>query len=185
MRVQLTWGALWACLASLLFVSPLQAAVPSSAAQLDRYLQARASLGHFGGAVLVAENGKLLLAKGYGMASRSPARANSINTRFLTASITKQFTAVAVLKLRDSGKLTLDDRLCDWIERCPQSWAPITLRQVLGHRSGIWDYESALDIGNWDSRREWYCKSYRDSGVSPLKIAAVDTYLRSVGLLIH
>ena len=64
---------------------------------------------------------------------------NSVNTKFRTGSITKMFTATAVLMLRDEGKLRLDDSVCTYISDCPAAWRAITIRHLLMHYSGITD----------------------------------------------
>lgn len=113
--------------------------------RLDAYLSARASLGQFNGTVLVAQGGRILLEKGYGLAdvaNRVPATAA---TRYEIASISKMFTAAAVLRLQEAGKLTTGDTICRYVERCPDAWSTITIAQLLHHTSGIPDYESALD----------------------------------------
>ena len=91
----------------------------------------------FSGAALVARQGHVLLQKGYGAASRRFRRPNTERTQFRIASISKQFTAVAVLLLHARGKLDLHDRACDYIPDCPPAWADITLHQLLTHTSGI------------------------------------------------
>jgi CubicO group peptidase (beta-lactamase class C family) len=58
------------------------------------------------------------------------------------------FTSMAVLKLRDRGKLRLDDSLAQWVLDCPAAWRPITIQQLMRHTSGIPDYEEALEIGS-------------------------------------
>ena len=64
------------------------------------------------------------------------------------ASISKMFTALAALKLRDRGALSLDDSLCDHLDPCPEAWRPVTLRHLIHHRSGIPDYEERLELGS-------------------------------------
>ncbi len=118
------------------------------ASALDRYMQTRANLGQFSGSVLVAKDGKILLSKGYGFASFELAVPNKAGTKFRAASITKQFTAMAILQLRDAGKLRLDDPLCRFIDNCPDAWKPVTLLQIIHHESGIPDYEEALGLGS-------------------------------------
>jgi CubicO group peptidase (beta-lactamase class C family) len=91
----------------------------------------------FSGAALVARRGRVLLRKGYGAASRRWKRPNSERTQFRIASISKQFTAVAILLLQGRGKLDVHDHVCDYISDCPAAWADITLHQLLTHTSGI------------------------------------------------
>src|SRR6185369_5860660 len=100
------------------------------------------------GAVLVSRNGKILLSKGYGYSDIASRTRNSADTRFRAASITKQFTAMAILQLRESGKLALSDSICRWFAPCPDTWKPVTLAHLIHHSSGIPDYEEKLELGS-------------------------------------
>ncbi len=134
----------------LCLVLPASAAAqPKDVAQaVDEYLTARTDLGRFSGAVLVARDGKVLLRKGYGFADVEKKLPYTPETQQDVASISKMFTAMAALKLRDQGKLRLDDPLCKYVDDCPEAWKPITLQQLMRHTSGIPDYEEALEIGS-------------------------------------
>jgi len=125
-------------------------ALPSQSlpAKLDAYMKARESLGQFSGAVLVSRNGKVLLSKGYGYSNIEKRTHNSETTEFRAASITKQFTAMAVLQLREAGKLSLTDSICKWIDKCPAVWQAVTLAHLIHHSSGIPDYEEKLELGS-------------------------------------
>ncbi len=118
------------------------------AAALDRYLSARTSLGRFSGAVLVAQRDRVLFRKGYGFADVSARTPYTPRTRHAVASITKMFTAMAVLKLRDAGALALDDSVCAHVAPCPGAWKPVTVRHLMRHTSGIPDYEEKLGLGS-------------------------------------
>jgi CubicO group peptidase (beta-lactamase class C family) len=115
---------------------------------LNKYLEARTRLGRFSGAVLVARGKEVLFEKGYGFADVEQRRAYTPTTPEPIASLSKMFTAMAVLKLRDAGKLKLDDPICAHLSNCPDSWTPITIQEVLRHTSGIPDYEEALELGS-------------------------------------
>lgn len=91
----------------------------------------------------VTVDNELVFARGYGQANvelQSPALAESV---YEVASLTKQFTAMAVLLLAQDGKLSLDDLLSRYLPGTPPAWAKITVRQVLTHTSGIPDYDDA------------------------------------------
>ena len=107
------------------------------AAELEAYMEQQAANLSFSGAALVARQGRVLLEQAYGLASRRYRRPNTVRTQFRIASISKQFTAVAVLLLHARGKLDVHDRACDYIPDCPPAWAEITLHQLLTHTSGI------------------------------------------------
>jgi CubicO group peptidase (beta-lactamase class C family) len=63
----------------------------------------------------------------------------ALNSRFRLASVSKQFTAAAILRLQDEGVLSVHDPLCKWIQPCPPAWAPIRLEHLLAHTSGVPD----------------------------------------------
>ena len=111
-------------------------------------MEARERLGQFSGAVLVAKGGVIQLEKGYGFADFEQAVPNSASTKFAGASLTKQFTAAAILQLSRAGKLALSDSLCRYIESCPSAWSAITIDQLVHHTSGIPDYEQRLELGS-------------------------------------
>lgn len=73
----------------------------SLSAKLDRYVQTYVDLELFSGAVLVAKEGEIVLCKGYGMANRELDVPNAIDTKFRIASMTKQFTAMAIMQLQE------------------------------------------------------------------------------------
>ncbi|HKD77599.1 MAG TPA: serine hydrolase domain-containing protein [Ktedonobacterales bacterium] len=108
--------------------------------QIDAYLNHLAATGVLTGTVLVARGGTVLIDKGYGLADEDQHLPNTAQTRFRIGSITKQFTAMAILMLQGSGKLHVQDHLCLYIANCPQDWQPITLQNLLTHTSGIPDY---------------------------------------------
>lgn len=109
------------------------------AARIDTYLTHLADSGVLSGAVLVAQNG-MLFSRGYGQADKDAGIPNTPQTRFRIGSITKQFTAMAILILQERGKLHVTDHLCLYITDCPQDWQPITIIHLLTHSSGIPDY---------------------------------------------
>ena len=102
----------------------------------DRYAQER----NFSGVCMVKRAGSSVFERAYGYASRPFRIPNRIDTRFDTASITKIFTAAAVLLLVEQGKLCLDDKIVDLIDlsgtKIP---ADVTIEQLLNHTSGIAD----------------------------------------------
>lgn len=139
-----------ACLV-LSFMTLTLPALPSAdsvAARADRYLSTRTSLGRFSGAVLIARGERVTLRKGYGFADVEARKPFTPETAQEVASISKMFTAMAALKLRDDGRLRLEDSLATWVPDCPVAWRPITVQQLMRHTSGIPDYEEALEIGS-------------------------------------
>jgi CubicO group peptidase (beta-lactamase class C family) len=73
----------------------------------------------------------------YGLANVQHQVPVKIETIFPLASITKQFTAAAILILQQDGKLKVSDKLCQYLEECPEQWSEITLYQLLSHASGL------------------------------------------------
>ncbi len=90
-----------------------------------------------GVALAVMKEGKLAKAAGYGLANveeKIPVRPETV---FRIASVGKQFIATGILLLVEDGKLTLDDRLGTLLDDAPPAWAPLTVRQLLSHTSGL------------------------------------------------
>lgn len=111
------------------------------AGQIDALVKQYVDLGQFNGAVLVAENGKVIFEKGYGLANLEWGIPNAPDTKFRLGSITKQFTAALVLQLVEEGKLSLDAKLSDVLPTYRKdTGARVTLRQLLNHTSGIPSY---------------------------------------------
>lgn len=131
--------------AAMIAATPAQAA-PKLDRQMATYLQARVDLGQFNGVVLVIKGDKVVFQKAYGWANVEQRVPNRMDTRFAVASITKQFTAAAILQLRDSGRLRLEDSICQYFEGCPDAWKPVTLKTLLNHTSGVPDYEEPLEL---------------------------------------
>ncbi len=118
-----------------------------SGENLDRIvLSFDKSEGGFCGSVLVAARGKVILEKGYGLADVGAQKPIGTDALWDWASVSKQFTAAAVLRLQDQKKLRLDDPLSKLFKDVPADKAKVTLRQILNHTSGI---ESGFKQG-WD-----------------------------------
>jgi CubicO group peptidase (beta-lactamase class C family) len=105
-------------------------------AALDRYVRELAGYG-YSGSVLVAQHGEVILDQGYGLADRARNVPFTADTLFDIASISKPFTAAAVLRLEMQGKLKVEDRLGRFFPEAPADKAAITLHQLLTHTSGL------------------------------------------------
>ena len=125
---------------SLLLLAVLCAPAQDIASKMDEYIQASSKARGFMGAALVARGGKVLLDKGYGSASIELNVPNTPANKFRLGSITKQFTAAAVMQLQEKGKLNVTDQACKYIDNCPEAWKPVTIHQLLSHTSGIPSY---------------------------------------------
>lgn len=109
--------------------------------KMDTYLNRAYRLWGFEGTVLVAVDGRVILEKGYGMANHDLNIPNSPDTRFYIGSITKQFTAAAILKLEEKGLLATDDPVTKYLPDFPADpWSRITMQQLLTHTSGLPNY---------------------------------------------
>jgi len=107
--------------------------------QLSEQLERWGGSGAFTGGVLVAQGDEILFRQVYGYADRSLGKPLALDSRFRLASVSKQFTAAAILRLQDEGVLSVDDPLCRWVDDCPAEWAPIRLHHLLSHTSGVPD----------------------------------------------
>ena len=135
-------------LAGAVSAAPAQ---PEVGDKLDRWLKAA----DFRGNVLVSKGGVTLLRKGYGLADRENATPYDADTVFDVGSITKQFTAAAILKLEMQGKVRVEDTIGKYFPIAPEDKKAITLHQLLTHTSGL-DSDFA---GDYDAvSREEYVK---------------------------
>src|SRR5262245_21098667 len=90
--------------------------------------------------VAVCVDGKLVKAKGYGLANvehEVPAKPETI---YQSGSVGKQFTSMAVMMLVEDGKLGLDDPISRYFDEAPEHWKPITVRHLLTHTAGVKSY---------------------------------------------
>jgi CubicO group peptidase (beta-lactamase class C family) len=133
----------------LLCVAPMASAQSGSA----KAARADALFGDFtgpnvpGASVMVIQDGKVLYEKSFGMANLEQQRRATSKTNYRLASVTKQFTAMAILILAERKKLTLDDRLTDFFPDFPAYGREIRLRHMLNHTSGLLAYEDLIPPG--------------------------------------
>ena len=102
-----------------------------------------------GCAAAVGVQGKTALARAYGMADLEHGVANTPETIFEAGSVSKQFTAAAVLLLAGDGKLSLDDPVRKYVPELPDYGAPLTIRHMLTHTSGLRDWGEVAGIAGW------------------------------------
>lgn len=116
-----------------------------SDARFDSFVAEMETRAHFTGVVLVMRDGRVLHAKGYGKANA--ARSNDADTKMHVGSITKQFTAAAILQLVGKGTVRLDTPINDYLppEYRSSKWEAVTLHHLLSHTSGIPDYAVTRD----------------------------------------
>ena len=133
---------------------------------LERWLRRAADSAGFSGVVRVERGGKVLLDRVYAPASR---RGLTTESAFWLASTTKQFTAAAILKLVDQGKLALSDSIYHFFRRLPRDARAITVEQLLTHTSGIAPSGAAQGITERDA-------AVRAIFAEPLRRPPGDTY---------
>src|SRR3954452_22331375 len=112
-------------------------AAQSYSRKADEYMKKYAGNTHFMGSILLAKSGKVIFENSYGLANAEWNIRNSERTKFNIGSLTKQFTGVAVLKLAEQGKLSLDDNVSRYYAGSPVAWRDITIYHLLSHTSGI------------------------------------------------
>jgi CubicO group peptidase (beta-lactamase class C family) len=110
----------------------------STAAAIDKYLEPYVQSGNFAGDVLVEKNGRVVFEKAYGFADREHRIRNTAATRFHIASISMQFTAASILRLVDTGSISLSDHIGGFAQGIPGA-DKITIRDLLTERSGLPD----------------------------------------------
>ena len=116
---------------------------PDMAARIDALMHGYAGAVP-GAAVLVLRDGVAVFRRAYGCADLEQQIAATPATNYRLASMTKQFTAAAVLALTEDGRLSLADPVRKWLPSLPPAADPVTIRQLLTHTSGLIDYEDLI-----------------------------------------
>jgi len=130
---------------TLLILLSAGAAAQDPAQKFDEYLNALPAQQRFTGSVLVARDGKVALSKGYGLANVELDVRNTPQTKFRLGSITKQFTATAILLLQERGKLSVTDPICKYFDICPAAWSELTIHHLLSHTGGVPNFTNFPD----------------------------------------
>jgi CubicO group peptidase (beta-lactamase class C family) len=104
--------------------------------KLENYMNAQFAINNFGGTVLITKNDSIVLKKAYGLADYEWGIKNTVDTKFQLASVTKQFTATAILQLVEKGKLSLNDNLSKFFLDYPKADS-VTIHMLLSHSSGL------------------------------------------------
>lgn len=113
---------------------------------MDQVVRASADADEFSGAVLVAREGEILLDQGYGLADREWRIPNDGDTKFRLGSLSKQFTAVAVMLLNERGLVDLDAPVKRYLPDAPATWDAVTVRHLLNHTSGVPNFTAFSDF---------------------------------------
>ena len=117
--------------------------------KIDAYLTRLENEKHFSGGLLITKKGKKIFCKGYGWADIERKIPFTTATPASMGSITKAFTAAAIMKLAEQGKLTVSDRLSGFFPKVPADKADITIHQLLTHSSGFHEFLKA-DGGDYE-----------------------------------
>ncbi|NUY80485.1 beta-lactamase family protein [Flavobacterium sp. MAH-1] len=124
--------------------------------KIDALVQSYAKLGRFNGNVAVARKGHIVFARSYGLADREFDIPNTQDTRFRIASLTKQFTAVLILQLAESGQLDLHAPITRYLPYYKKELAEkITIHHLLTHTAGLPDYTERDDFFTEISKRQY------------------------------
>ncbi|MBT8219005.1 MAG: beta-lactamase family protein [Bacteroidia bacterium] len=102
-----------------------------------------------GGVVGIVDKGELIFSKAYGMASLEYEVPNTTETIFNIASVSKQFTAYAIVLLEQEGKLSIDDDIRKYLPEVPDFGNTITIRHLLNHISGLRNFQNLLAMAGW------------------------------------
>jgi len=118
--------------------------------RLDAFLATATDSG-FAGTVLIARDGEIILHKAYGWADEARSRPITTQTPFWVASVSKQFTAAAILALAEDGRLRVTDSVTEYLEAVPADKTGITIHRLLTHTAGLRQNYAADGIGDRDS----------------------------------
>jgi CubicO group peptidase (beta-lactamase class C family) len=141
---------------SLVLVALMLMPVGAAADEVDNYIVKSMSRQHIPGlSLVILRDGKIIKAKGYGLASIQFHVPASPETVYELASATKPLVATAIMMLVQDGKVSLDDKISTYIDNTPDAWKSITVRNLLTQTSGIKDYANDLHQDfQWDTPPE-------------------------------
>jgi len=120
--------------------------------QINNYLSTYTEIGTFSGSVLIAKEGKVIFHKGYGKADLELNVDNTRQNKFRIGSLTKQFTAAAILQLEEKRMLNIKDSIDNYIEDYPYG-EKIKIKNLLNHTSGIYDYTRTKEFRDMMGKR--------------------------------
>ncbi|MDF0708294.1 serine hydrolase domain-containing protein [Flagellimonas okinawensis] len=118
-------------------------------AQIDSLFIAWNRPDHPGGAIAVMQGDQLVFSKAYGLASMEYLVPNTTGTQFNVASVSKQFSALGIVKLHLEGKLSIDDTIDRYIEGLAPFGQQVTIRQMLHHTSGLRSLHALFGLAGW------------------------------------
>lgn len=157
MKRTLLLGAILACTLSAYPMAQAVAVAPDKAVD-DIFAKWTTSTP--GCAVGVAVAGRPVLTKAYGMADLEHDVRNTPDTIFEAGSVSKQFTAMAIMLLQKDGKLSIDDPVRKYIPELPDYGVPLTIRHMMTHTSGLRDWGSVESIAGWPRTSREYTHAH-------------------------
>jgi CubicO group peptidase (beta-lactamase class C family) len=118
--------------------------------EIDQFMSALYVSGQFTGAVLVAEHGHVIYKKAFGMADREYNKPFTLQTQEYIGSVSKQFTAMGIMILKERGKLNYDQPVREIFPELPECMLPVTIRHLLYHTSGLATFDDFPDMTEED-----------------------------------
>ncbi len=128
---------------------PQSGAAENKTAQVDKLFEKWDKPTSPGCALAVFRDGRIVYQRGYGMADLDHDIPITPSTVFHVASMSKQFTAASIVLLAQQGKLSLDDEVRKYVPEMPDFGAPITIRNLIHHTSGLRDQWTLLILAGW------------------------------------
>ncbi len=122
----------------------------SKSEKIDSLMTALYNRGQFTGSILIADNGKVVYEKAFGMADREKNIPFTLNTQEYIGSISKQFTAMGIMILKDRQKLNYNQSIRDFFPELPAFMQPVTIRNLLYHTSGLAIFDDYPDMTEKD-----------------------------------
>jgi len=134
-------------------------AAQTNVEKINKFLHEKMVEEHIPGLqIVVIRDNKIVLSEAMGMASVEFSVPVSKNTIFSINSIAKVFTGTAIMQLVEEGKIDIEKPVVDYLDGLPENWQPVTLRQLLGHTSGLPDIEDESTgglVGNKGEVTAW------------------------------
>lgn len=136
----------------------------ASSERVDSVVKQAMAKHHIPGlSIAVVRDGKIAMTNGYGFANLESMRRASPESIYQLASVSKQFTATAVMKLVESGKVSLDEPIHTYLKDTPEAWNRVTVRHLLTHTSGIKSYTEVPNFfANGNQRKDYAHKEIID-----------------------
>ena len=139
-------------LIALCFIFPLTLhAQKNYSSLIDNYMDAAVNVNQFSGSVLVAKHGNIIYKKTFGTIDYANSTPLDSNSMFELGNITEEFTAAAIMLLKDKRKLKLTDAITKYFPELPYN--TVTIKHLLTHTSGLPDYYDEVMKGKWGTEK--------------------------------